>query len=348
MNARGRRRPSGSHGFVLPFVMLVIAAVSIVAFGLTADGLRSLRGVRDLQLGDDLGHAADAAIAGALAAFESDSLWLAPIGAARVRAEVINGYPVAVEWRRSHPLVATLRAIARHSSGVPRRPMQRDRYRAVWLSPPALPVVASLVTNGMVGGAEGARLSGIDRPATDSPCGTARDTQSVAAVSALGIRAVGTGSWSSAPIPIPPVPTLVSDVRRAVDALSTRLPPMPVTPAPRPLPPSRPWAGVHLRGDTIAIAGPVRFTGLLVAQGPVVLHGDIRLAGLFVATGPVDATQAQLSVQGAVLSADTNARGVLLGARTELLYDRCAVQTALAAVARPSLAPFSVWHSLPQ
>jgi hypothetical protein len=62
--------------------------------------------------------------------------------------------------------------------------------------------------------------------------------------------------------------------------------------------------------------------------------------------GSLDAAAAQLTVQGAVVAADTNAGGVTLGAAGAVRYDRCAVQLALAVGARPSLAPFSLWHRL--
>jgi hypothetical protein len=74
----------------------------------------------------------------------------------------------------------------------------------------------------------------------------------------------------------------------------------------------------------------------------------VYVTGILIVEGYLDATAASLSVQGAVVAVDTSARGVMLGARSDLRYDRCAVQMALATVARPTLAPFSLWHSLPQ
>jgi cytoskeletal protein CcmA (bactofilin family) len=103
---------------------------------------------------------------------------------------------------------------------------------------------------------------------------------------------------------------------------------------------------VIVRGPSIAITGPSAWQGLLVLDGNATVTGALHVTGVLVVLGSLDAAAAQLTVQGAVVAADTNAGGVTLGAAGAVRYDRCAVQLALAVGARPSLAPFSLWHRL--
>lgn len=335
-------------GFVLPFVLIAIAAASMLTFAFGTEALQNVRATRGALHGDDAAHAADLALADALASFERDSLWLVPPGVPRARAVLVNGQRVIVEWTRSNPLVAHVRATVQNASPFRGDMVRRDHYRAVWLQPPAIPIVAALQTNGPVYGREGTLLSGADQPVPGSACGLSRDTVSVAAVAASEVVAMPIGTWPGAPFAVSPLATMLTDLERGALMIEARVPALAVTGGARPLPPSRPWAALSLRGDTVAITGPAHFSGLLIARGALVLTGSIQITGLLLVRGPLDASAAHLSVQGAVLAADTSARGVMLGAQSRLFYDRCAVQMALAAVARPSLAPFSLWHSLPR
>jgi hypothetical protein len=344
------RRPPSTHerrGFILPFVLLAVAATSLLACAFTIEGLQSLRAVRGTAHGALASNAAEVALANALARYRDDSLWTVQIGRERTTTVTAHGQVVTVRWQRTHPLVAVLRAIA--EPPVARRvdATRRDLYRAVWLDPPKVPVLAALATNGPVRSAVGAVVSGADSVLPGSPCGDQRDTASVAAVLANRIEGQPTGSWSGAMTVNSPPSAFLADLASALADVGTRVPARVLPSATEPLPPSHSWAAMWLRADTVAVRGPARFTGLLIVEGTLVLTGTIDMQGLLLVTGPLDAAAARLSVQGAVIAADSRASGVMLGPHTRLFFDRCAVQMALATVARPTLAPFSLWFSLP-
>jgi hypothetical protein len=72
----------------------------------------------------------------------------------------------------------------------------------------------------------------------------------------------------------------------------------------------------------------------------------VQLTGVLLVTGRLDASAAALTVHGAVVVADSSPHAVRLGATGRLFYDRCAVQLALATVARPTLIPVARWARL--
>lgn len=331
---------------MLPFVLIAISAVSIIAFAFTAEGLQGMRGQRGAEEGDAVANAADAAMVQALDAFADDSLWRWPLGPPYHRTVTVNGITVAVQWQRHQPMVATLRAFGRTTTLRRIDAAARERYRAVWLAPPPLPVVAALASSRTVSGRQGTIVSGSDAALPDSPCGLARDTASVSGVSAPAVEEDVPGGWPEAPRPVPVDTGFLSHVRAALAVIDRRLPATSARRSPDLFPLAPDWTALHLRGDTVTIAGPARWTGLLVIRGHLVLTGRVHVTGVLLVEGPLTASAAQLSVQGAVLAADTSARGVTLGAHSRLTYDRCAVEMALAAVARPTLAPFSLWENL--
>jgi len=356
---RGRRatrraaRPATRHatrlparGFVLPFVLIAVTAASLIAFAFTAEGLQGLRGQRAAEQGASVASAADAAIAHALDDFTADSLWRLPLGVPHPRTMQVNGVAVAVQWQRHQPLFASLRARARTSAARRLDVAEREHYRAVWLAPPPVPVIAALASTGPVTGGTGTLVSGSDLALPGSACGTSRDTASVAAVAAPAITGEAPNGWPGAPMAVPIDTGFPHEVRAALALIEGRLPVTITGRLPRAFPAARAWTALHLQGDTVTVAGPTRWTGLVVVRGHFVVTGTVQVTGVLLVDGGLDASAAQLSVQGAVLSADTSARGVMLGARSRLFYDRCAVQMALATVARPSLAPFSLWESL--
>lgn len=345
--AAPRDRRCSSRGFVLPFVLIAITAASMLAFALTAEGLQGVRGQRAAAHGADAAGAADAALAQALATYPDDSVWMAPLGVPRTNTVEVNGIAVAVQWQRHQPLVASLRALSRTTGGR-LDAAEREHVRAVWLAPPPVPVVAALASNGAITGREGTLISGGDLVVPDSPCGPMRDTSSVAAVVAPEIRGDVSGSWPGVPVAVPVPTDFLHNVRAALGVIGARLPETVVGVTARAFPASRSWAPLQWRGDTVRLAGATRWSGLVVVHGHLVVTGSVHVTGLLLVDGALDASAADLTVQGAVLVADTSASGVMLGARSHLFYDRCSVQMALASVARPSLAPFSLWHSLPR
>ena len=349
---RGPIRPQPGHravrGFVLPFVLIAVAAASIMALAFTTEGLQSLRGQRGAEQGIAAANAVDAALAQALDDFTNDSVWLLPLGVAHRRSVTVNSIGVAVQWQRHQPLVASLRTHARIAGGRRVDAAEREHYRAVWLAPPPVPVFAALAANGKVTGRTGTLVSGSDVPLPTSPCGLARDTLSVPAVAATTVEGEVPGGWPEAPIPAPVDTGWWRELGTALGAIDARVPATTVSGAPRPFPTHRDWSALHWRGEIVGVTGPTRWTGLVVVRGPLIVTGTVHITGLLLLEGAMDASAGQLTVQGAVLAADASATGVRLGARSHLFFDRCAVQMALASVARPTLAPFSLWQSLPR
>jgi len=337
-----------ARGFVLPFVLIAIAATSIVAFAMTAEAFRDLRGQQGAAHAAQVASAADAALARALARYADDSIWLRPLGVPLTHMAEVNGTPVTVQWQRHQPLVASLRTRSHRGTGRRLDAAAREHYRAVWLEPPRLPILAALTTNGPVVGREGTLVSGVDVALSDSPCGTTRDTASVPPIVAPAVREEVLGGWPSAPASTHLPEALSHEVQTAIEAVGARLPitVAPVTGGPFPVSPE--WSALQWRGSTVFLVGPGRWTGLVVVRGNLVITGAVEVTGLLIVDGHLDASAAQLSVHGAVLAVNPTASGVILGGHSRLWYDRCAVQMALAAVARPSLAPFSLWHSLPR
>lgn len=346
-DSASHHRPGDRRGFVLPFVIVAIAALSLLTMTLVSEGLQSVRGARAMMSAADADDAAETAISQALADFTVDSVWQLPIGQPRVRSQVLNGLSVDVRWQRHQPLFASLRAsvaggAARHWNRV-----ARDHFRAVWFAPPPIPVPAAMTTNGPVIGREGTLISGADVALPTSPCSSARDTQSVAAVSAPAIAPSTPGAWPGAPIASAPHLGLLTQLQQIEPVLRQRMPLVTVSSAPRTLPISSGVRALLLSGDTVAITEPTEWTGLLVVRGHLVFTGTVRLIGLLLVLGSVDASAAALTIQGALISADPGATGVMLGGQSQLLFDRCAVQMALATVSRPSLGPFALWANLP-
>lgn len=335
-----------TRGFVLPFVLIAITAASMMAFAMTAEALRGLWGQQGAAQGADAAGAADAALALALDRYVEDSLWIRPLGVPRIRTVQVNGTTVAVQWQRQQPLVATLRARSHRTDGRRLNAAVREHYRAVWLAPPPLPIPAALSTNGPVVGRDGTRVSGGDVALPNSPCGPARDTASIEAIVAPSVREEVPGSWPSAPSPSALPPALLREAQAAIEAIGVRLPVTAAAVTGGPFPVSQGWTALQWRGSTVSLVGPTRWDGLVVVRGNLVVSGAVDVTGLLVVDGHLDASAARLSVQGAVLAVDPRASGVTLGAQSRVSYDRCAVQMALAAVARPTLAPFSLWQSL--
>lgn len=334
------------RGFVLPFVAMALAAGAILAMAFAGESLQALRAVRAVRIGHDAGRHADEALSGVLANWTTDSLYTVALGERLRRTVSVAGSPVTVEWQRLQPLLATVRAIASDTVGRRLDVTRRDHFRSVWLAPVALPIYASMTTNAVLRGAEGTLISGSDVALPGSACGVARDTASLPPVVARDVVAAPSGGWPGAPIHLPTPAAFDSEVRAALQQLAVRVPEVPWDATPRALPVHPSWHALRIRGPSVTIAGPTRWQGLIVVHGPLTLQGTVNMTGVLVVDGPLDASRARLTVQGAVVTADSSASGVMLGADSRLFYDRCAVQMALATAAAPSFSPFALWHRL--
>ncbi|MCZ8205970.1 hypothetical protein [Gemmatimonas sp.] len=348
MMTRRNRAPVSRcrRGFVLPLVIAALAVSSLLALAFIHEALLGARGARASLGAADVEYRAEAALGTALARWSQDSLWNTGVGTRHQFSVPSAGQPVAVEWLRLHPLMLILRAQS-HGHAVRRLDVSsRDLLRAVRLEPPPFPIEAAISTAGTLHGSTGTIVSGIDELRPHSPCGADRDTASLPPVVANRVAAVAPHTWTSPPPWRPPPATLWMRTHGAVQALGPQVPVRHWNATPRPLPPSRGWNGVIVRGPSIAITGPSAWQGLLVLDGNATVTGALHVTGVLVVLGNLDAAAAQLTVQGAVVAADTTAGGVTLGTAGAVRYDRCAVQLALAVGARPSLAPFSLWHRL--
>lgn len=339
------RRPS--RGFVLPFVLLVLAATSMLVFALVNEGWHSARAVRLAVDGEDALAAAEEAQAMALSQWHVDSLWARGLSTVTSRRLVsATGRAVDVHWQRTHPLVALLRTTYAGQGRVPHSTVRRELLRTVWLSAPELPLLAALTVNGVVTGRDGTLISGTDVATPTSACGLVRDTASVSAIVARGVAEDSLNSWPGRPTASAMIPELSDSLQAAFTDVRQRAPHVVQGRTPQPLPVRNGWQPLVMTGDTVVVEGPTYWQGLLLIEGAVVLRGTITIDGVLLVRGPLDARAAQLRVQGAVVVADDVTHGAQLGDRTHLFYDRCAVQMALATVARPSLGPFSLWHPL--
>lgn len=335
------------RGFILPFVIISLAAALILSMAFASETLHAARGARGAVAGADAGATAEGALAVTLADWARDSLWNLQPGDRRARILAWDGASVHVEWQRLRPLVLTLRAVYEATGGRRYEAVRRDHLRLVSLEAPRIPVLAALTTNGPVVGIEGLELSGRDLITPDAPCGSGRDTASVPAVVAPVVAVAPSAVWPSRPVPQPPTASLLTDLQRSLAAVGVRAPEQRWDSIARHLPEQPGWRALGLRGPRVHVEGPTRWRGLLVVHGDLTVRGRVELTGLLVVTGLLDAAAAELRVQGAVVAADTSAGGVMLGSQNTVRYDRCAVQMALATVARPSLAPFAIWQVLP-
>ncbi|WP_353266211.1 hypothetical protein [Gemmatimonas sp.] len=334
------------RGFVLPFVLLAVATGSLLAFALVNEGWQSARAVRLAETGSAALDAAEEGQALALAHWDVDSLWATPPGEIATRRVVTaGGRPVDVEWQRTHPLVAMLRTRAGFPGTARRGPVERELLRAVWLRAPHWPIPAALTVAGNVTGQQGTLLSGLDVPTPASPCGMVRDTASVAAVAAQAVSGDPVTAWPGQPPRIADPPGLADSVTSWLPRVSPRASIVSLTGA-APFPVRRGWQALMLTGSPAIIEGPSLWRGLVVVEGPLTMRGSVTIEGLLVVRGPLEVRAAQLLVRGAVVVVDPNGGGAALGAASRIFYDRCAIQMALATVARPALRPFSLWQSL--
>lgn len=332
-----RSRVMARAGSVLPFVIVAVAAAGLLSFTFTGTGLRAVRAARLEWSADRSLLAAEEALLRSLASWRSDSLWLDSLAAERrdVRRTTAGEEVEVVRWR-THPLVVWTMARHRTAPGAPDG-VNRRVARAFHLMPPHAPITATLTTSQEVRGGDGTLISGGDVPVPDSPCGLVRDTASVTPLAAAGLRG-DPMPWTGRPALVSPPVTVAADVARFWSLASPLTESLTSPVLPTAFPPRRAWHAVTLEGPTI-IAGPTRFRGLLLVNGSLELRGAVHVDGVLVVRGPLDARLAQWQLRGAAVVLGD----VALGTHSQLFYDRCAVQSALAAVAVPSTAPFFVW-----
>jgi hypothetical protein len=338
-----------TRGYILPFVVIALAAASVLAFALASDGWHHARAVVLAGRGDAVANAVEEGEAIALAQWNADSLWMQPLHHTQQRTVRTQlGQPVTITWSRPHPLVAWLHTRHAVAGNARWSALQRELVRAVWLQAPSVPVVAALAATGRVSGAEGTLLSGSDVSTPASACGVTRDTASVLAVAASTVYGDPPGSWPGAPAPDTTAWRTSDSVAASLPTLRARAEQIVRNPLPAPLPVRHGWRALWITGQPVIVEGPSHWRGLLVVDGDLEMRGNVTMEGLLIVRGNIDARAAHWQMQGAAMSADTVTGNARLGAQTRIFYDRCAVQMALATVARPLVTPFSLWQPLAQ
>jgi hypothetical protein len=99
---------------------------------------------------------------------------------------------------------------------------------------------------------------------------------------------------------------------------------------------------VHAVGDLDVTSG--RGQGVLLVNGRLRIHGPFVFYGVVIAGGGIEARGSDVTVYGAVLSAD--ARGVVWDAVGQVRRSTCAAARALGAAARPYPVPRRQWVEL--
>lgn len=338
-------------GFTLPFVVIALAAVGILAMTFGTVTLRDVAAADRATHAQRLALTAQASLAQTVHQWRSDSLWTRDLTTTITQASVLaSGDHVAIERHRTHPLSVTVRAMA--SFRDPRHPIavRREVRQVIWLASPAVPLFAAMTVQGSITGLDPTLVTGVDLVDTQSPCGPERDTLSVAAFAAHTVQADSAGLWTLMPV-TPPTPVDSGDTFGALRsaALSLgRVIPRSVDPAPLPaaVTSSPNWHLLSLQGPLVHLTGTDRYRGLLVIDGDLAVTGALTVEGLLFVRGALDARHGQLTVQGSVIVQGTGVApgntAARLGSATRVQFDRCRLDMALATIAVPRSAPFQL------
>ena len=340
-----RRRRAG---FVLPFVVVATALVAVLALAAISTIWRGYRATRLAANGVRAQFAADEGIALRLDAWPAETLAAMSPGTTMVaRVTTAVGDSVRVRLTRTQPLVAWLTAdVIVGPLGTPGL-VRRHVTRALFLEPPALPIVGALTAIGTVHGQDPTTIDGRDRADATDACGALRDTLSRVPIASAALVDTPAGTWTA------PSPSLTladtATVRDAFDqawvSVIARSPVRAADSVPQQLAPLPGWHTLLLDGAPVALRSPSRWRGLLAVSGDLVVTGRLDVEGVLVVRGRLDARGGALHVRGALLVAALGNRDLELGGQTQVQYDRCAVQMALATIAVPRAMPFSLWYS---
>lgn len=356
-------------GFVLPFVIVVLAVVGLCALALATVTWRDAQATARVAEAQRLSMMADEAIARSLDRWRQDSLWAHALNTPfRSELQLTAHDRQSVLISRSHPQVATVRVTASHHDPRTRYPVRRELLRTVWLEPPVRSLPAALMVHGHLSAEDPTHISGSDLRVTDTSCGDLRDTLSVRSIAADSIQS-GTTPWSlrppdawtnavNSPVPLSLGLQRIASAAAALGAIVLR----DTQPAPldtRPDNPSRAWQLLSLQASppaaAVRLSGRSRFRGLLVIDGDLIVEGGLELDGLLWVRGTLEARPGVLEVSGALIVLGDAAPGhpppsqpvARLGGRTTVRFDRCLAQMALATIAEPRSAPFVLWQTGP-
>lgn len=341
-------RLPGRQGFVLAFVLVTTALVAVLSLAAVSLAWRSYRATRLAANAVRAQFAAEEGIAIRLDAWSAESLAAMALGrtqATRVTSAI--GDTLRIRVTRTQPLVAWLSAeLALGPMGTPRI-VRRTIMRALTLEPPALPVIGAVTALADVHAQSPTIIDGRDVADAADACGLLRDTLSLVPLAATGLIESPPGSWIGQPMlrRITDTTTLRVEFERAWNTVTSRSPARMTGGSPVSLEPLPGWHTLLLSGPVVSVRPLSHWRGLLAVNGDLLVTGSLDVDGVLVVRGRLDARGADLRVRGALIVASVGGSSVALGDRTQIRYNRCAVQMALATIAQPSSRPFALWFS---
>ncbi len=346
-----RSRP----GFVLLFVLLALIVMAAMTAITSLSSWGAMRSARLAWNGERALLGAEEGSARHVAPWDADWFSALQVGERWQRTLVTgSGGLVSLQGVRTGPLSALVEATMTSRSGSSLDTASRRVLRALALSPPLFPIRAALTVLAPVS-VESSDIDGRDVAVATEGCDRQRD--SLSAVGVLGAEASISGAtrvFGTTPV-ISTVANsaLALDLRAEFDSAwsvavarvdrVTRIGPRDAIPV------FNQWSYLFIAPPDSTVTplvdatGTGRHEGLLLIDGDLRLFGTLRLDGLLIVNGAIDATSGVLDVNGAVLVRDRRALSSTIGSRSSIRFSRCALQRALASIARPSAMPFTLW-----
>lgn len=331
------------RGSTLALVALVVAIVSLLAAALTTSAWRAQRASTMSRSAQDMVRAIDVAGTAAVSGWTADSVAQRAMGVTVHRADqTLLGTSVRAAWRRTHPLFAWLELDAVQQTAAPVPAARRHERRAYWLQPPPVPTAAALTSAGMLEGEDGTFISGTDVGVATSWCPGGYMPLASTPIVAGDVAPTPSRIWSMMPA-WRAISTLEqSALSAAWSAVLARVTGQAAAGSAQ-SPSSDPeWRALRLDGDTVVLRGPMRWHGLLAANGVLRIEGDVEVRGLLMARRALDATAAALVIHGALIAGSASTDRTRLGPSARVHFDRCAIDLALATIARPRAAPLGL------
>jgi hypothetical protein len=317
-------------GTLVPALLVVLALVALLAMATAAGAVQAHREARLAALGTATLVQAESALesvrarlaaprgdhSGAMTSLPSPGL---------VDTLLVPGagvHPVRVFIARPHPLLLWLTAVATAAPhpGVPL--LVRRVERALWLHAPAVDLAAAVTSRAPVQVEAAASLDGDDRDRGLAPCGLP-------------------------PVPGHRPPLVVSSALHIDSAgIRTRLARQHRWGLARlaPVPGGGTWHGLGLAAPTAPLSGTHRWQGALVVDGDLTVAGTLHVDGLLLVLGRLT-VQGSLAVRGAVGILARDGGVSRLGPGTDVRFNRCLVQLALATLAVARAEPVGHWGS---